>query len=329
MKIKQPPCYDISHHKKVNDFTRIEPRPLLIITKATEGVPGVIGDIDSKFSRFYPAIKQAGYNRGAYHFHRKAYPAIDQVRHFLKVVGPWLEPKDLLILDVEETGVKAADILTFFAYIQRNLYNPVMLYSRKNILEPISTTPKQIQQLKRIPIWTAGYPYFPDFYSTIPTSYMPDPNRFGPTWLWQYSDKGQVQGIVGDVDLNLIGPELLAILKPVTQGEPTMDRYKLLTDLNMRTTPKLGTVILALPKDSFVWGTLDVATNWIHISQYQKPGEEIHALSAWCSGFPAYVEPAPEPAKTITTNMSFKWTDDKLASVTVDGETWTKPSISS
>lgn len=264
MIIKQPPGYDTSHWKDIPDFTAIEPRPRIIITKATEGNAG----IDSKFTTYYPAILAAGYARGCYHFHRKAaynpkFP-FTQAKHFCDTIQPYIQDDDILVLDVEEGGELAEMLVNWFAYVQ-NQYpnNRVMLYSRKNILDPIpmymplvraiapryadamifgehplnaiEMTAEQRAVMRDIPTWPAGYPANPDLYDTIPSFYIPDQSKYGPPWMWQYSDKGSVKGISGDTDLDWLSAELLAILgdqPPVTEPideilEPFMGVWQL------------------------------------------------------------------------------------------------------
>lgn len=210
MNIKQPPCYDTSHWRTIPDFALVSPRPLLVLTKATEDIDFV----DDTFVRYFADLKQDGIHRGVFHFHRKSFPPLDQARHFCDTIAPHLLPKDILVLDVEEGGETAAQLMTFCQYVeQRFPLHLFMIYSRKNILDAIVMTQAQKDYFKRIPIWTAGYPLFPDLYSTVPSSYIPDQTKWGPVYLWQYTDKGQVAGVVEvDTDCNWMSPALIALL---------------------------------------------------------------------------------------------------------------------
>ena len=209
MDIKLPACYDISHWKEVSDFNQISPRPFLMITKATEGTTIA----DSKFTRFMAGMKEAGYRRGCYHFHRKALSPLNQADFFCEFIGPHIDRNTLLILDVEEGGETAAALQTWFnAVASAYPFNRVLLYSRRDILEKMLMTAAQKEFFKKIDIWAAGYPNDPDKYDYVPSMYMPDPSRFGPVALWQYSAHGAVEGIVGDVDLNWISPAYYQLL---------------------------------------------------------------------------------------------------------------------
>lgn len=227
--------YDISHYEIVPDFSKISPTPVLIITKATEGT----SYYDPTFVDYMTRMKDTSIRRGAYHFHRKAYSATSQVANFVNACKRALvTPDDILVLDVEEGGETAQQLMDFLVLL-RGEYpdNLLMIYSRKNILDPIptlrnrmpmfdchpldaiQTTQAQRDFFKTIPVWTAGYPYLPDLYSSPPASYIPDQTRWGPVWAWQYSDQGIVSGIQGEVDVNWVSPELLQWLT----GAPNTD----------------------------------------------------------------------------------------------------------
>jgi lysozyme len=213
MKTKNPAAYDVSHWKEIPNFALVNPRPVLFITKATEGVSLV----DSKFVRFFDGMREIGVHRGVYHFHRKAADPVKQALHFISTIGPHVTRADTLILDVEEGGETAAQLWAWFETVRKafpdNLY---LLYGRKNLLDPIPMTPWDREYFKKIPIWPAGYPMFPDLFSSIPSvwpmNYVPDQSKWGPVYLWQYSDKGYIDGIVGEVDLNLISPVFMTLL---------------------------------------------------------------------------------------------------------------------
>ncbi len=227
MNIKTPPCYDTSHWRTVPDFALVSPRPLLVLTKATEA----LSYTDPTFVKYFADLKQDSIHRGAFHFHRKAFDPTQQAKYFCDTIAPHLIPKDILAWDVEEGGEQASQLMTSLKYVEARFPNHLlMIYSRKNILDAIVMTQAQKDYFKHIPIWTAGYPLFPDLYSTPPSSYIPDQTKYGPVWLWQYTDKGQVTGVVEvNTDCNWISPVLIALL-----GEPP-------TLPDTITTPRVGT----------------------------------------------------------------------------------------
>ena len=249
MIIKLPAVYDISHWKEVADFNAISPRPVMMITKATEGT----GFIDSKFVRFFAGMKQAGYLRGCYHFFRKAYSAATQAQFFVDIIKPHIDDNTILILDMEEGGESAAQVLAWFDHVRARLpRNHVLLYSRRNLLEALIMTATQKEAFRKIPVWVAGYPINPDQYTSVPNFYIPDQARFGAVVLWQYSDKGQVWGIQGDADLNWISDTYFQIIggePPPPPVEEPVDYYEIkgnsATDYrSIRQGPDIRTALL-------------------------------------------------------------------------------------
>jgi GH25 family lysozyme M1 (1,4-beta-N-acetylmuramidase) len=238
MQIKIPVGLDTSRYELIPDFSLVFPRPAIVITKATEG----IGYTDPTFSAYFIDLKSAGIPRGCYHFFRKLYSATTQAQHFCSVIRPYVTDKDILVLDVEEGGETGAQLKEWFVYVESQFpFNQLMIYSRKNLLDAIPTfagvlakfapkladsyaaPPHPLNSVKmtlaerdyfkhKVKVWTAGYPFNPDLYSSPPSFYIPDPNKWGEVWLWQYSDQGILQGIDGEVDVNWISPVLLNIL---------------------------------------------------------------------------------------------------------------------
>jgi GH25 family lysozyme M1 (1,4-beta-N-acetylmuramidase) len=229
MKIKEPACYDVSHWKEVPDFRLVSPRPALFITKASEAYPAAgYNHTDVKFVRFFEGMMEIEVIRGAYHFFRKSLDSVKQAMHFVNVVSQVeILRTDILILDVEEGGEKAPQLWAWFNHV-RSVFpdNPVMLYSRKNILDAISMTFAEREFFKGIPTWTAGYPIFPDLFLSVPKGYVPDQTKYGPACLWQYSAHGAVTGIQGDVDLNWIDPVFYTMLGSNKKGEETMANFE-------------------------------------------------------------------------------------------------------
>src|SRR5690349_1313252 len=104
MIIKKPISYDVSHWKEIADFSLINPKPFVMITKATEGT----SITDSKFIRFMDGMKSIGCVRGCYHFNRKALSPLNQADFFCNTIRSHIDRETILILDVEEGGESAA-----------------------------------------------------------------------------------------------------------------------------------------------------------------------------------------------------------------------------
>ena len=231
--IKEPPCYDVSHWKSVPDWSLVTPRPFLCYTKATEAAPGYgWNHTDAKFIEFMQGMLSINIARGAYHFYRKNTPASKNADHFISIVKPHITKKDFLILDFEENlstqenSTIAASIIVWLDTVQSAFPdNQLMIYSRKNILDPIYTTAAQRDRLMQIPTISANYPYNPDAYSVPYASAIPDPSRWGALWGWQYSPKGAVAGIIGDVDLNWMSQAWIDAVNKTNTPPPSGDKY--------------------------------------------------------------------------------------------------------
>jgi GH25 family lysozyme M1 (1,4-beta-N-acetylmuramidase) len=307
MQIKAPAVYDISHWKEVLDFNLISPRPFLMITKATESN----WLKDSKFIRFFDGMKFAGYKRGCYHFFRKRIEARSQALFFCNFIEPYIDNETILILDVEEGGETAEQLKTWFDVV-RGIYprNRLLLYSAKRILDPIPMTAAEREYFKTIPVWTAGYPYFPDAFTSVPPVYIPDPSKFGPVVLWQYSEVGQVAGIEGVVDLNWISPTYQQLLGAAVlpQEGTQMLKGKVLKLTNIRSartqfSADVGDLLAgdiveweeeAVGSDGLVWLKLVTAT---HNGAPVKctDGADVGGRFCWANNVEEIVPPAPEP----------------------------------
>lgn len=227
MIVKSPACYDGSHYwSSVPDFKLIDPRPAVMIFKASEAFPPY-GETDSKFVDYFSRSIEIGCIRGAYHFFRKAYDPVKQANHFLSVMSKVdVLSTDMLILDVEEGGEKASQLWSWFEAVRREYPNNLLLiYSRKNILDAINMTYSEKEYFKKIATWTAGYPYFPDLVTKVPAAYTPDQSKYGPVYFWQYSGVGIIKGIKGSVDLNWINPTYLPLLGTNVIGELSMANF--------------------------------------------------------------------------------------------------------
>ena len=294
MNIKLPACYDVSHWEDIPDFTLVSPKPLLFITKATEH----ISFVDSKFVRFFAGMKQIGVRRGAYHFHRKAFKETDQAEHFCNTVRNHIGIDDILILDVEEGGETAALLKIWLEFVQLQFpENLVMLYSRKSLLDVIPMSYAEREFFKLIPTWVAGYPANPDALLAMPSYYMPDQSKYGPCWLWQYSDKGQVAGITGDVDLNWIDPVFVAILDdggstpPPVGGE--MDSFYLGTVmtsmLNVRNVPSSASstsIVMQVLRDQHLVAS-EVVNGWWKLTHIENQPllQDLYAFEGTNNGY--------------------------------------------
>lgn len=168
--------------------------------KATQGV----GYMDPNVKRESAEAIAAGVQIGYYHFsslndHNETQDATEEARWFVKVIKQL--PKNTLpiVLDIEENkaleGQKPlskdevlAWIKAFFQELQVLGYNDFVLYSYTPFLDANLPTNHGLGGVK---LWIAAYTPKPKM-----------PKGWVGYWLWQYSCKGKVEGIKGDVDLN-------------------------------------------------------------------------------------------------------------------------------
>lgn len=317
MIIKLPPVYDIAGaYQRIQDWGKLNPKPLLVIHKATEGIYPQYND--QTIHRDFPYMAENGIRRGAYHFFRKSVSAIQQAQLFCNFVKDILTPDDVIALDMEEGGETPTQIIQWLDVVEENfLQNLIVIYSNPSKLTDlyIRGTAEQKARLIQYPAWIAAYPFEPDTYSVIPPSYKP---LFYKTWLWQYSSKGRVDGIVNpagvacNVDCNLIDPDFITWLgiTPPQNGDTQME-YEVIgtSGVNLRPSPSTTTTVIKLiAKGSHVWGVPDVL-GWIKGTAYQEPGGVKTALNFYCVASLVKEITAPPPPVT-----------KKLKSISIDAQ---------
>jgi lysozyme len=178
---------DVSHYQGEVDWPSVAASGVTFaFIKATDG----IDDIDPRFAQNWAGAKAAGIVRGAYHFFRPRLDAQQQAGHFLRVVAMdnlALPPA----LDVEVTDGLAplalqTGIRTWLEAVQAAFGCTPIVYTdpsfwRRNVAADFSA----------YPLWLACYAAEPE----VPATWQ--------AWtFWQHTDRGNVNGISGQVDLN-------------------------------------------------------------------------------------------------------------------------------
>ncbi len=179
---------DVSNHQGVVDWRRVAADDVsFAVIKATEG-----GDwVDKSFARNIAAAKEAGLAVGAYHFFTFCRPGAEQARNFIATVPG---DQDLLppVVDIEFHGncparptpeQFSAELAALLDPVEAHFGKPAVIYL--------------IGEAERL-------------YGAI----MPDRLRWvrslslhpgHEAWVyWQYHNMGRVDGIEGDVDLNVL-----------------------------------------------------------------------------------------------------------------------------
>lgn len=181
---------DVSHWQGEVDWEKVKAGGLsFVYIKATEGGHFV----DPLFETNVQGAKAAGLSVGAYHFARfqNKQEAIQEARHFSTTIKPHL--LDLPpVLDLETDQGQTGDMLSQIAFLFMETLHHLM-----NVTPMIYTSTQFAKQhltksLKNYPLWIAHF-----------GENQPGENGIWEKWtVFQYTDKGNVSGIKGAVDLD-------------------------------------------------------------------------------------------------------------------------------
>lgn len=242
--IKSPPVYDLSKYQIVTDWTKINPKPTLVILRATYGNAYT----DPTYIQYRVNAKAAGYPVWAYHYFLYEQDWLSQANAFINVVKTGGTSPDLVpIIDIEgypsNAGVTQATangmIENFLTRVEASLGRACYIYSSKNYLSYLygTTPPAWLSALWRYK-WIAGYPSNPDQYTTMPTGYLPTGISMNQVALWQYAQNGVIGGISGNsTDLSMMVDWFLA--KWGTTTTPTPLTYEQKVDKLWAAHPEL------------------------------------------------------------------------------------------
>jgi lysozyme len=202
---------DLSRYNTVLSFPALYNAGIRgIIHKATQNDDHV----DPCYVKRVQPIRSAGIMHGAYHFGTGDTSGYDQAVHFLETVNP--DDRTLLALDWEDNpsgSTMRLDQATRFVWtIHEETGRWPLIYSGHLAKEILGAT--YDATLAKCPLWLAQYGQI----ATTPATW--------PRWaLWQYTDKGQVDGIKGNVDRSRFNGDLNALRHlwgyPPLSGAPT------------------------------------------------------------------------------------------------------------
>lgn len=177
---------DLSSHNGDVDFKRLKEADIdFVILKASEGS----GFRDTLFETNYGKARTDSFYIGAYHFFRFDVDGVSQANNFMSAVAG--KELDLpLAIDVEENGnpyvfVKSKVVRQLQDMVDELIANEydVMFYTNKAGYDKFIKG-----NFDDYPLWICSF--------TLPED--------GLEWtIWQYSHWGNIDGVEGDVDLNL------------------------------------------------------------------------------------------------------------------------------
>lgn len=177
-----------------NDF------PLhFVFVRSTAGDDGV----DTQFKTNWRKAAKHGFLRGAYHYYRPNKNSVKQADNFIKTVK--LKAGDLPpVLDIEQIpSEQSMDSLK--SGLRRWLDKVEKHYGMKPIIYSGESfyTDFLREEFEGYELWIANYSFFED--------------EIRPEWLfWQFTDKAKLNGIDGNVDVNIYNgslPELKKMCK--------------------------------------------------------------------------------------------------------------------
>lgn len=177
---------DVSSHNGYIDFQKVAADSIeFVFIKATEG-----GDFkDKKFRDNYTRAQAAGLKTGVYHFFRFDRDGVEQALNLLKTVGT-RRPELGLVIDVEKNGnpdsIPPETInrrLTEMVDYLNLLGHRVMFYTNLD-----GYYDYLVSSFQGYPLWICRF----------------QENPINAEWsFWQFSHRGSVNGIKGDVDMNV------------------------------------------------------------------------------------------------------------------------------
>jgi GH25 family lysozyme M1 (1,4-beta-N-acetylmuramidase)/LysM repeat protein len=207
------PGIDVSYWNAGIDWPKVRAMSQrFVFVKATEGETFK----DSTFSVNWLGAKSAGLLRGAYHFFRCNRDAGKQAKNFIDYIKSTKDNGELPpVLDLETHDGVAKDRIIARAKIWLDTVEAAfgkkpIIYSGQYFLQDYfsETGGGPPAWARDYPLWLAQYP---NNYVEGMQPYLP---RGWFKWtFWQYSEKGRINGINANVDLNLFNGTLEELYK--------------------------------------------------------------------------------------------------------------------
>lgn len=203
---------DISHWQSIIDFHKVKAsgKVHFAIIKATEGS----SIVDSRYATNRRHAAEVGIPSGAYHYYRPTVDAERQADLFYKTVGA-LDADDIIPwIDVEyytgpnsATAASVQNLAMMVLHCEERFGKPVGIYTASWAWD---TLPHG-NRFASLPLWVASW--------NVPAGQPALPEGWRSYAVHQYTSKGSVSGINGNVDMNYT-PNLAAIQrKPQAPSE--------------------------------------------------------------------------------------------------------------
>ncbi|MDN3671111.1 glycoside hydrolase family 25 protein [Echinicola jeungdonensis] len=190
---------DVSHFQGTIDWQKIKAANIdFAYDKASQGQ----GYQDPEYSHNRQGAKNVGLIHGAYHFYVAGENPEKQASNYLEAAE--YTPGDMPpVLDLEPGGMKnTVDKKSF----QQNVLKWLTLVEEKLKVKPIIYTDPQfgneyldLPEFSKYPLWIAEY--------GVKNPKTPIAWKKNGWLIWQRTDKGKIQGAIGNVDHDLYNPE--------------------------------------------------------------------------------------------------------------------------
>jgi len=169
---------------------------------------------DSMFETYYKQAKQAGIYVGAYYYVGKKFITesqgkLDAIRFSELLKGKTFEMP--VCLDLEETSPSSKEgatraTIAFCEYMESLGYYVSIYASTDSGFKERLNTEKLTAYDKWVASWSNKKPTYPKSYG-----------------MWQYSSKGRVNGINGNVDLDIAYKDYPSVITPTSTNETLKD----------------------------------------------------------------------------------------------------------
>lgn len=174
--------------KKIEDTFQLQ----FVFVRATAGK----NKVDNTFKENWKQAKTHRFIRGAYHYYRPNENSIQQAENFIHTVK--LEPGDFPpVLDIEKLPKKQSldslkvGLKRWLTKVEKHYKVKPIIYSGESYYTDFLK-----KEFSDYPFWIANY----NFWRNQPDSH----------WLlWQFTEKAQVSGINGTVDINVFNGNII------------------------------------------------------------------------------------------------------------------------
>lgn len=187
---------DVSSYQTDTDFEKLRKQGVeFAYIKATEGS----SHIDASFSEKWADSFEAGVPAGAYHYFSYGVSGVAQAENFISVVGELSEGRLIPAVDMEltveevynppEVSEVVKGLKAFLAVVEEKYGVKPLIYAQKDYYDKYLAAD------------------FSDYPRWVRNVFYPAWIDFGEDWaVWQYHDKGEMDGYSGEkyIDLNVV-----------------------------------------------------------------------------------------------------------------------------